>query len=811
MVRALLLLVLLVPHALLQAQLFGPQIDVTMNTPYPSVVDAVDMDGDGHVDVITACRDGKVGWFPQDDMFNFGLLQLITLLDSTGTPQLVVADLDGDGDPDVLSASDHDNRIFLNMNLGGGAFGPQQVITDMADGVSCLAVTDVDGDGDTDLLSASVNDDKLAWYANDGSGNFGAQQVISATVDHISHVTTADLDGDGDQDILMVSRTTVAPWNWTGDILWLANNGSGSFNSTQTIASSLSRVDQAAAGDIDGDTDTDILYLDQSDGTILKIYANDSDGNFTHSTSLPLETMGTRIQLSDLDDDSDVDLVCGDNYDILILENQGQGVFVDRWSGGTNAGIATYVLRDLNNDGREDLLCSIIGYDYIRWWPNEGNFSFSDHIGITQPVFPTSLHAIDIDEDNDLELLYGNVSSWDENNGIRWHANSGTAIFQQPYQLIEYDFPTLNSEITVNDIDSDGDNDIIDCEGNKLLNNSQGGFTGPFTIPGLSNNSSVELVDLDSDGDLDLRTGTSWRANDGTGVFGSELWNSQSGWLRRSISLDIDGDGDVDIAGIAPGDSSIAWVENDGSGGFGAQQLVTDLVSDAGRVAAADLDSDGDLDLLCASFNNGEVAWYANNGQGNFGPQQLITVLSGAWCIATGDLDGDGDVDVVAGDNTEGKIVWTANTGSGMFGPQEFINNRRWHALSPDDYIFGERTVLCADLDGDGDLDVATSAARESKVAWHENRSNTIGISTVPANTLTLYPNPMTNSTTVVLDQAGGNVLVELLDVQGRIVRAQQQTVKDHQLTVTREGLQRGHYLLRITGAERAEGKLMVE
>ncbi|MBP7450786.1 MAG: T9SS type A sorting domain-containing protein [Flavobacteriales bacterium] len=813
MLRALLLFVLLVLHALLQAQLFGPQTYVNMSAPYPSVVDAADMDGDGHVDVITACRDGKVGWFQHDGMLNFSMLQLITLMDSTGTPQLVVADLDGDGDPDVLSASDHDNRIFLNMNLGGGAFGPQQVITDMADGVSCLAVTDVDGDGDTDLLSASVNDDKLAWYANDGSGNFGAQQVISATADHISHVTTADLDGDGDQDIIMVSRTP-PPYSWTGDIVWLANSGSGSFDTAQTIASSLSRVGKASVGDIDGDGDKDIAY---SGSAYFVTYINNGNGlfemNYSHSLT---DNLGDIVILHDLDNDGDLDgLVGGISWLVGIMENNGSGYFSQINEADNTVYLGTYSINDLNEDGLVDIVHSVWNRDRIRWFINSGDLEFvftvENELLISDYNMPTNVQTFDMEQDGDLDLIYG---SFYVDEHIRWQHNTGGGSFTTELNslihLNSYCYDNCNV-FSTGDIDGDGDTDIIDGEGQLFLNDGSGNYTLNGIINGIFPSLEMELTDLDSDGDLDLRTGTRWRANDGTGVFGSELWNSQSGWLWRSISLDIDGDGDVDIAGIASGDSSIAWVENDGSGGFGAQQLITDLVSEAGRVAAADLDGDGDLDLVIASFNNGKVTWYANNGQGNFGPQQLITVLSGAWCIATGDLDGDGDVDVVAGDNTEGKIVWTANTGAGMFGPQDFINNRRWNAWDSNDYILGDRSVICADLDGDGDLDVATSAVQESKVAWHENRSNTIGISTVPANTLTLYPNPMTKSTTVVLDQAGGTVLVELLDVQGRVVRAQQQTVKDHQLTITREGLQRGQYLLRITGAERAEGKLMVE
>jgi hypothetical protein len=81
------------------------------------------------------------------------------------------ADLDGDGDWDVLSASLLDDKVAWYENVdGAGSFGPQQVISTVADAASCVHAADLDGDGDLDALSASYEDDKIAWYRNDGDG-----------------------------------------------------------------------------------------------------------------------------------------------------------------------------------------------------------------------------------------------------------------------------------------------------------------------------------------------------------------------------------------------------------------------------------------------------------------------------------------------------------------------------------------------------------------------------------------------------------------------------------------------------------------
>jgi hypothetical protein len=90
----------------------------------------------------------------------------VITIDSWEARSVYATDLDGDGDADVLSASQADDKIAWYENLGGGNFGSQQVITTSADRAWSVYATDLDGDGDADVLSASFFDDKIAWYEN---------------------------------------------------------------------------------------------------------------------------------------------------------------------------------------------------------------------------------------------------------------------------------------------------------------------------------------------------------------------------------------------------------------------------------------------------------------------------------------------------------------------------------------------------------------------------------------------------------------------------------------------------------------------
>ena len=102
---------------------------------------------------------------------------------------------------------------------GQGAFGPQQVITSSAFGARSVYAADLDGDDDIDVLSASFENDKIAWYENtDGLGNFGAQQVITTAALGAFSVFAVDLDGDGDPDVLSASFEN-------DKIAWYENTG----------------------------------------------------------------------------------------------------------------------------------------------------------------------------------------------------------------------------------------------------------------------------------------------------------------------------------------------------------------------------------------------------------------------------------------------------------------------------------------------------------------------------------------------------------------------------------------------------------
>ena len=180
-------------HTFTQA-LFGDQnVIIGGRVDGPVSVFAADLDGDGDTDVLSASEfDDMIAWYENTDgQGAFGSQRVITT-DADFAESVFAADLDGDGDIDVLSASRGDDKIAWYENTNGqGAFGPQQVITTTADFAVSVFAADLDGDGDIDVLSASFLDDKIAWYENtDGLAAFGPQQVITTAAGRPTYIVT---------------------------------------------------------------------------------------------------------------------------------------------------------------------------------------------------------------------------------------------------------------------------------------------------------------------------------------------------------------------------------------------------------------------------------------------------------------------------------------------------------------------------------------------------------------------------------------------------------------------------------------------
>jgi len=295
---------------------FGSKQIITDIADGACFVRTADLDGDGDLDVLSASyNDDKIAWYKNTNgLGSFGTMQIISNT-ANGATSVIAADLDGDSDLDVISSSSLDNKIAWYKNTDGAAtFGPEQILTTSADGARRVYAADLDGDSDLDLISASMTDDKIAWYKNtDGLGTFSSQQVISNSVDGANSVFAADFDGDDDMDIIAAS--------YYGDlIVWYKNtDGAGNFAIQSYISVSTDAVTSVYAADLDGDNDFDVLSASYHDDKIARYENTDGLGTFGTQNIITGTADGAySVYAADIDGDSDLDVLSAVFNDNII-------------------------------------------------------------------------------------------------------------------------------------------------------------------------------------------------------------------------------------------------------------------------------------------------------------------------------------------------------------------------------------------------------------------------------------------------------------------------------------------------------------
>lgn len=126
------------------------------------------------------------------------------------------------------------------------------------------------------------------------------------------------------------------------------------------------------------------------------------------------------------------------------------------------------------------------------------------------------------------------------------------------------------------------------------------------------------------------------------------------------------------------------------------------------------MDRDGDLDLVTSAYSSDAFTIFLNSGDGTFGPGSKIdTRLDWGACHSSlGDLDGDGNLDLITAAFYSNAVTVFLGEGDGTFGPGSQIDTQL------DDHA--SHSSL-GDLDGDGDLDLVTSAWHSDAFTVHLN------------------------------------------------------------------------------------------
>jgi hypothetical protein len=703
---------------------------------YNYTVAVADVNGDGKPDMVVTnwcasssnCTNGSVSVLLGN---GDGTFQTAVSYGSGGNEafSVAVADVNGDGKPDVVvsnwcvsSSNCTNGSVSVLLGNGDGTFQTAVSYSSGGNGVRNLAVADVNGDGKPDVVvanwcvsSSNCANASVSVLLGNGDGTFQTAVSYGSGGAFAFSVAVGDMNGDGKPDLVVINECTSNSNCTNGSVSVLLGNGDGTFQTAVSYGSGGEDAYGVAVQDVNGDGKPDLLVTNEcasnsncTNGSVSVLLGN---GDGTFQTAVSYGSGGEDaygVTVADVNGDGKPDVVvanlCGSNSNctngsVSVLLGNGDGTFQTAVSYSSDGESSFSVaVADVNGDGKPDVVVANVcsasgcGSGSASVLLGNGNGTFQGAASYSAGGQNASSVAVaDVNGDGKPDMIAANQCAINScaNGSVSVLLGNGDGTFQTEVSYAsggEYSY-----SVAVADVNGDGKPDVMvasNCAINSCANGSVGVLLG-----------------------------------NGDGTFQTAVSYSSGGESTFSVAVaDVNGDGkpDLIVANACASSSncangSVSVLLGNGDGTFQTAVSYSSGGEDAFFVAVADVNGDGKPDLLVASecvsngnCTNGSVNVLLGNGDGTF--QTAVSYGSGgayAFSVAVGDMNGDGKPDLVVANEctsnsncTNGAVSVLLGNGDGTF--QTAL------ATSTPELPSAIQSLALADFNGDGKLDVAS-------------------------------------------------------------------------------------------------------
>jgi hypothetical protein len=678
-----------------------PQTYAVGNSPFSMTV--ADINQDGSPDIVTGNLSSNTVSVLLGN--GDGTFQPQRTLPVGNRPSAVaVADVNGDGNPDIIAANRSDHvatgwgTVSVLLGNGDGTFQPQQKYP-ISSGVRLfhvsLAVADVNGDGKPDLVTANYGADRtgsVSVLLGNGDGTFQAQQSLAVASPGYS-LAVADLNGDGKPDLVTANGAVNA-------VSVMFGNGDGTFR-PQVSVTADARGGPATVADVNGDGKPDIVTVGILND--VSVLLGNGDGTFQPQQPFPVQAGPFAVAVADINGDGEPDIVTADrNGTAGILLGNGGGTFQYQLAfaaGGTPFGEAATDFNgapaDFNGDGKPDVVVTNFLSNTVSVLLGNGDGTLQPPRTFAAGSYATSVAVADFNGDGKPDI----ATTDGIGQAVSVLLGNGDGTFQPQRKFL---VATSPGSVAAADVNGDGKPDLVATNfyGNSvsvLLGNGDGTFQPQRTFPAAAGSAGVVVADVNGDGKPDVITSSLGPDNyvsvllgNGDGTFQPQ--HTFAALAQYMAVADVNGDGKPDIVATNVS-SGYSWgvLLGNGDGTFRPEQSFA-IGRPFGAAAVADVNGDGKPDLVLATYSG--VGVLLGNGDGTFQP--LKTFGGGGYgsyprSVAVVDLNGDGKPDVVATVPGAGRVIVLLGNGDGTFTP-----------ISPVAGAGLRNTPYLADLTGDG-------------------------------------------------------------------------------------------------------------